>query len=80
MIIYSTNHRSKNLINKDKPIKQPFTNPRQVDLPFPLLGMMEWLVVVEAWFKVVERINETVDLGKLVPEIEQRSSSNALLK
>jgi hypothetical protein len=83
MIIYSTNHRSKNLINKAKPIKQPLTNPRQVNLPFPLLGMLEWLVVVEAWFKVDERINETVDLGKLVPEIEQRSStvnSNALLK
>jgi hypothetical protein len=77
MIIYSTNHRSKNLINKDKakPIKQPLTNPRQVDLPFPLLGMMEWLVVAEAWFKVDERRNKTLDLGKLVPVIEQRSST-----
>jgi hypothetical protein len=38
--------------------------------------MMEWLVVAEAWFKVNERSNETVDLGNnLVPEIEQRSSS-----
>jgi hypothetical protein len=75
MIIYSTKHRSKNLINKAKPITQPLTNPRQVNLPFPLLGMMEWLVVVEALFKVDERSNETVDLGKLVPEIEQRSST-----
>jgi hypothetical protein len=46
-----------------------------VKLLFLLLGMMEWLVVAEAWFKVNERSNETVDLGKLVPEIEQRSSS-----
>ena len=75
IIIHSTNHRTKNLIDKAKPIKQPLTNPRQVNLPFPLLGMMEWLVVAEAWFKVNERSNETVDLGKLVPEIEQRSSS-----
>ncbi len=44
-------------------------------MPFPLLGMMDWLVVAEAWFKVDERNNETVDLGKLVPEIEQRSST-----
>ena len=45
-------------------------------MPFLLLGMMEWLVVAEAWFKVNERSNETVDLGNnLVPEIEQRSSS-----
>ncbi len=45
-------------------------------MPFLLLGMMEWLVVAEAWFKVNERGNETVDLGNnLVPEIERRSSS-----
>jgi hypothetical protein len=74
-IIHSTNHKTKNLINKAKSIKQPLTNPRQVNLPFPLLGRMEWLVVAEAWFKVDYRSNETVDLGKLVPEIEQRSSS-----
>jgi hypothetical protein len=37
--------------------------------------MIEWLVVAEDWFKVDERSNETVDLGKLVPEIEQRSST-----
>jgi hypothetical protein len=49
MIIHSTNHRTKNLINKANPIKQPLTNPRQVNLLFPLLGMMdEWLVVAEA--------------------------------
>ncbi len=76
MRIYSTNHRSKNLINKAKPIKQPLTNPKEVNLPFPLLGMMEWLVVVETWFKVDERSNhETVNLDKLVPEIEQISST-----
>jgi hypothetical protein len=75
MRIYSTNHRSKNLINKAKPIKQPLTNPREVNLPFPRLGMMEWLVVAEAWFKVDERSNETVDLDKLVPKIEQISST-----
>ena len=75
MLIRSTNHRTKNLINKAKPIQQPLTNPGQVNLPFLLLGMMEWLVVTEAWFKVDERSNETVDLGNLVPEIEQRSSS-----
>ncbi len=44
-------------------------------MPFLPLGMMEWLVVAEAWFKVNERSNETVDLGNLGPEIEQRSSS-----
>ena len=27
MLIRSTNHRTKNLINKAKPIKQPLTNP-----------------------------------------------------
>jgi hypothetical protein len=83
MIIHSTNYRSKNLINKAKPIKQPLTNPRQVNLLFPLLGMMELLVVAEAWFKWDERSNKTVDLGKLVSEIEQRIAlvdSNALLK
>jgi hypothetical protein len=69
MLICSTNHRTKNLINKAKPIKQPLTNLGQVKLPFLLLGMIEWLVVAEAWFKVNERSNETVDLGKLVPEI-----------
>jgi hypothetical protein len=75
MIIHSTNHRTKNLINKAKPIKQPLTNPRQVNFPFPLLGMLEWLVVAEAWFKVDERSNETVDLGKkMVPDIKQNSS------
>jgi len=36
---------------------------------------MGWLVLAEAWFKVNERINETVDLGKLAPEIEQRIST-----
>jgi hypothetical protein len=37
--------------------------------------MMEWLVVAEAWFKVNERKNETVDLGKkMVPDIEHNSS------
>jgi hypothetical protein len=37
---------------------------------------MEWFVVAEAWFKVNERrSNETVDLDKLVPEIEQRNST-----
>jgi hypothetical protein len=36
---------------------------------------MEWLVVAEAWFKVNERSNETVDLDTLVPEIEQRNST-----
>jgi hypothetical protein len=41
---------------------------------FLLIGMMEWLVA-EGWFKVNERINETVDLGKkLLPDIEQNSS------
>jgi hypothetical protein len=46
-----------------------------VKLPFLLLGMMEWLVVAEAWFKVNERSNETVDLGKkMVPDKEQNSS------
>jgi hypothetical protein len=75
IIIHSTNHRTKNLINKAKPIKKSLTNPRQVNLPFPLLGMMEWLVVAETWFKVNERSNETVDLGKkMVPDIEQNSS------
>jgi hypothetical protein len=39
---------------------------------------MEWLVVAEAWFKVNKRSNETVDLGKLVAEIEQRNSSGRL--
>ena len=73
MIIHSTNHRSKNLINKAKLKKQPLTNhPRQVNLPFPLLGMIEWFDEAEAWFKVNERrSNETVDPDKLVPEIEQ---------
>jgi hypothetical protein len=67
--------RTKNRINKAKPIKQPCTNPRQVNLPFLLLGMMEWLVVPEAWFKVNDISNETVDLGKkMVPNIEQNSS------
>ncbi len=77
MLIRSTNHRTENLINKaNQPIQQPLTNPGQVNLPFLLLGMMEWLVVAEAWFKVNERSNETVDLGNsLVPEIERRSSS-----
>jgi hypothetical protein len=45
--------------------------------------MMEWLVVAEARFEVDERGNETVDLGKLLPEIEQRNSTGqqqALLK
>jgi hypothetical protein len=82
MIIHSTNHRSKNLTNKAKPIKQPLTNPRQANLPFPLLAMMEWLGVAEAWFKVDEKSNKTVDLGKLVPEIELRIAlvnSNVLL-
>jgi hypothetical protein len=74
MIISSTNHTTKNLINEAKPIKQPLTSPRQVNLLFPLLGMMEWLVVAEAWFKVDTRSNETVDLGKkMVPDIEQNS-------
>jgi hypothetical protein len=46
-----------------------------VNWPFFLLGLIEWLVVAEAWFKVNERSNETVDLGKkLVPDIEQKSS------
>jgi hypothetical protein len=76
MIIHSSNYRSKNLINEAKPIKQPLTNPRQLNLPFPLLDMIEWLVVAEAWFKVDERSNETVDLGKVVPVIEQRSSTS----
>jgi hypothetical protein len=43
--------------------------------------MIEWLVLAETWFKVDERSNETVDLGKLVPEVEQRIAlvdSNAL--
>ena len=77
MLIRSTNHRTENLINKaNQLIQQPLTNPGQVNLPFLLLGMMEWLVVAEAWFKVNERSNETVDLGNnLVPEIERRSSS-----
>jgi hypothetical protein len=74
MLIRSTNHRTEDLINKAKPIKQPLTNPSQVKLPFLLLGMVEYLVVAEAWFKVNERSNETVDLGKLLPKIEQRSS------
>jgi hypothetical protein len=75
ILIRSANHRTKNLINKAKPIKQPLTNPRQVNLPFLLLGMVEWLVVAEAWFKVNEGSNETVDLGKkMVPDIEQNSS------
>jgi hypothetical protein len=75
MLIRSTNHRTKNLINKAKPIKKLLTNPRQVNLLFLLLGMMEWLVVAEAWFKVNERSNETVDLGKkMLPDIEQNSS------
>ncbi len=75
ILIRSTNHRTKNLINKAKPIKQPLTNHRQVNLPFLLLGMMEWLVVTEVWFKVNERSNETVDLGKkMVPDIEQNSN------
>jgi hypothetical protein len=76
MIIHSTNHRTKNLINKAKLIKKPLTNPRQVNLLFPLLGMMEWLVVAEAWFNVDERSNETVDFDKLVPQIKQRSSTD----
>ncbi len=77
MIIHSTNHRTKNLINIAKPIKQPLSNTRQVNLLFPLLGMMEWLVVAEAQFKVNERSNETVGLGKkLVPDIEQRSKTD----
>jgi hypothetical protein len=47
-----------------------------LNLPFPLLGTIEWFVVAEAWFKVNERrSNETVDLDKLVPEIEQRYST-----
>jgi hypothetical protein len=58
------NHRTKNLINIAKPIKQPLTNPKQANLPFLLLGMMEWLVVAEVWFTVNERRYETVDLGK----------------
>jgi hypothetical protein len=75
MIIHSMNHRTENLINEAKPIKQPLTSPRQVNLPLPLLGMMEWLVVAEAWIKVNEISNETVDLGKkLVPVIERNSS------
>jgi len=44
---------------------------------------MGWLVLAEAGFKVNERSNETVDLGKLAPEIEQRIAlvdSNALRK
>jgi hypothetical protein len=69
------NHRTKNLINEAKPIKQPLTNTRWLNLPFLLLGMMEWLDVAEAWFKVNERSIETVDLGKkMVPDIEQNSS------
>jgi hypothetical protein len=38
--------------------------------------MMEWLVVVEAWFKVNVKSNETLDLvgKKLVPDIEQKST------
>ena len=36
---------------------------------------MGWLVLAEAWFKVNERSNKTVDLGKLAPEIEQRNST-----
>jgi hypothetical protein len=36
---------------------------------------MGWLVLAEAWFKVNERSNEMVDLGKLAPEIEQRNST-----
>ena len=32
---------------------------------------MGWLVLAKAWFKVNERSNKTVDLGKLAPEIEQ---------
>jgi hypothetical protein len=69
------NHRTENLINKAKLIKQPLTNSRQVNLPFSVLGMMECLVVADTWFKVDERSNETVDLGKLVPEIEQKNST-----
>jgi hypothetical protein len=76
ILIRSTNHRTEILINKAKPIN----NLSQIlarwnCLPFILLGMMEWLVVAKAWFKVNERSIETVDLGNLVPEIEQRSSS-----
>ena len=38
--------------------------------------MMEWLVVAQAGFKEVnERSNDNVDLGKLVPEIEQRNGT-----
>ncbi len=39
--------------------------------------------MAEAWFKVDERSKETVDLDKLVPEIEQIIAlvdSNVLLK
>jgi len=36
---------------------------------------MGWLALAEAWFKANERINETMDLGKLAPEIEQRNST-----
>ena len=36
---------------------------------------MGWLVLAEAWFKVNKRSNETVDLGKRAPEIEQRNST-----
>jgi hypothetical protein len=64
ILIRSTKHRTKNLNKKAKPIKQPLKNPRQVNLSFLLLGMMDWLAVAEAWFKVNERSNETVDLCK----------------
>jgi hypothetical protein len=36
---------------------------------------MGWLVLEEAWFKVNERSNETVDPGKLAHEIEQKNST-----
>ena len=44
-------------------------------MPFPLLGTIEWFDEAEAWFKVNERSDKTVDLGKLAPEKEQRNST-----
>ncbi len=47
-----------------------------MNLPFPLLGTIEWFDE-PGWFKVNERrSNETVDPDKLVPEIEQRNSTS----
>ena len=60
MWIHSKNHRTENLIKKAKLLKQPLTSPSQVNLPNPLLGMLEWCVQGRSWFKVNERNHETV--------------------